>query len=268
MSAGVVPSARLARRRLRLGATAPGRHEEEEGVTLEASSASNSHAHDDTRGSTFTTTGVEGVSGGGNTPQQSRGVQEGKEQAKEGNVDGKRRRFSLGAAAAVRASRGAVMSKVRNSKKRRGFSAKTNNPSIGKSNLDAILAENRPKVIEDSARSDLKDEDDVEMDKSSVPMTMTARWKRRITFAARTMQIWAFLFHVLIKLFRQKLVQSDEARMSARRRKLGKYLCKAFLKLGPTFIKIGQVCLRLCWVCPQVRMYSIINMSVLLLALT
>ncbi|CAN0340900.1 unnamed protein product, partial [Hapterophycus canaliculatus] len=67
------------------------------------------------------------------------------------------------------------------------------------------------------------------------------RWRRRVVFAARTVQIWAFLFHVLIKLLRQKLVQMDEARMSARRRKLGKYLCKAFLKLGPTFIKIGQV---------------------------
>lgn len=58
---------------------------------------------------------------------------------------------------------------------------------------------------------------------------------------ARTVQIWAFLFHVLIKLLRQKLVQRDEARMSARRRKLGRYLCQAFLKLGPTFIKIGQL---------------------------
>lgn len=67
------------------------------------------------------------------------------------------------------------------------------------------------------------------------------RWRKRITFVARTVQIWAFLFHVLIKLFRQKLVQGDEVRMSARRRKLGRYLCRAFLKLGPTFIKIGQV---------------------------
>ena len=72
-------------------------------------------------------------------------------------------------------------------------------------------------------------------------MSLTRRWKRRVTFVARTVQIWAFLFHVLIKLLRQKLVQRDEARMSARRRKLGRYLCKAFLKLGPTFIKIGQV---------------------------
>lgn len=74
-----------------------------------------------------------------------------------------------------------------------------------------------------------------------VPLRMGRRWKKRVTFVARTMQIWAFLFNVLIKLLRQKLVQRDEARMSARRRKLGKYLCRAFLKLGPTFIKIGQV---------------------------
>ena len=80
-----------------------------------------------------------------------------------------------------------------------------------------------------------------EEEEEGVPLSFTQRWKRRVTFVARTVQIWAFLFHVLIKLLRQKLVQRDEARMSARRRKLGRYLCKAFLKLGPTFIKIGQV---------------------------
>lgn len=72
-------------------------------------------------------------------------------------------------------------------------------------------------------------------------ISLGGHWKRRVTFVVRTVQIWAFLVHVLLKLLRQKLVQKDEARMSARRRKLGKYLCKAFLKLGPTFIKIGQV---------------------------
>eukprot|EP00904_Undaria_pinnatifida_P003084 jgi/Undpi1/12777/HiC_scaffold_6.g02445.m1 len=80
-----------------------------------------------------------------------------------------------------------------------------------------------------------------EEEEEGVPLSFTQRWKRRVTFVARTVQIWAFLFHVLIKLLRQKLVQRDEARMSARRRKLGRYLCKAFLKLGPTFIKIGQL---------------------------
>lgn len=72
-------------------------------------------------------------------------------------------------------------------------------------------------------------------------VSLGRRWKKRVTFVVRTAQIWAFLLHVLLKLLRQKLVQKDEVRMSARRRKLGKYLCKAFLKLGPTFIKIGQV---------------------------
>lgn len=80
-----------------------------------------------------------------------------------------------------------------------------------------------------------------EEEEGRVPLSMATRWKKRVTFVARTVQIWAFLFHVLLKLLRQKLVQRDEARMSARRRKLGKYLCQAFLKLGPTFIKIGQV---------------------------
>ena len=72
-------------------------------------------------------------------------------------------------------------------------------------------------------------------------ISLERRWKKRVIFVLRTVQIWAFLVHVLVKLLRQKLVQRDEARMSARRRKLGRYLCKAFLKLGPTFIKIGQV---------------------------
>lgn len=72
-------------------------------------------------------------------------------------------------------------------------------------------------------------------------VSLGRRWKKRVTFVVRTAQIWAFLLHVLLKLLRQKLVQKDEVRMSARRRKLGKYLCRAFLKLGPTFIKIGQV---------------------------
>lgn len=84
-------------------------------------------------------------------------------------------------------------------------------------------------------------EEEEEEEGEGVSLSLTQRWKRRVTFVARTVQIWAFLFHVLIKLLRQKLVQRDEARMSARRRKLGRYLCKAFLKLGPTFIKIGQV---------------------------
>ncbi|CAM9176522.1 unnamed protein product [Choristocarpus tenellus] len=70
---------------------------------------------------------------------------------------------------------------------------------------------------------------------------LSRRWRGRITSVIRTFQIWLFLFHVLFKLLRQKLVQRDEERMSQRRRKLGKYLCRAFLKLGPTFIKIGQL---------------------------
>lgn len=99
-------------------------------------------------------------------------------------------------------------------------------------------------AVEEQRREDEADDEKVENEEaeSIVPMALGTRWKRRITFVVRTMQIWAFLFHVLLKLVRQKLVQRDEARMSARRRKLGRYLCRAFLKLGPTFIKIGQVC--------------------------
>lgn len=101
-----------------------------------------------------------------------------------------------------------------------------------------------------------------------VPLGVVGRWKKRVTFVVRTAQIWAFLFHVLIKLLRQKLVQRDEVRMSARRRKLGRYLCRAFLKLGPTFIKIGQVtllytvhstptCFAVCLVCRVGHCWSI-----------
>lgn len=138
------------------------------------------------------------------------------------------------------------------------------NPTIGKTNLDRIIGDSAKSgvipgvfggdveraqsaaaakakaeaaaVAKAAAEVEEEDEDD------EACLTLTARWRRRITFVARTVQIWAFLFHVLIKLLRQKLVQRDEERMSARRRKLGRYLCKAFLKLGPTFIKIGQVC--------------------------
>lgn len=136
------------------------------------------------------------------------------------------------------------------------------NPTIGKTNLDRIIGDSAKlgvipgvfggdveraqseaaakakaeEVATAAAELEEEDEDD------EACLTLTARWRRRITFVARTVQIWAFLFHVLIKLLRQKLVQRDEERMSARRRKLGRYLCKAFLKLGPTFIKIGQVC--------------------------
>lgn len=100
--------------------------------------------------------------------------------------------------------------------------------------VQAAVAEQKR---EDENHEALQEEDTERV----VSLEMGQRWKRRINFVARTVQIWAFLFHVLLKLLRQKLVQRDEAMMSARRRKLGKYLCRAFLKLGPTLIKIGQV---------------------------
>lgn len=162
------------------------------------------------------------------------------------------------------------------------------NPSIGKSNLDAIIAQTREEAKKgafaeafggervetaavagagekhgavtgssifagdaERAKADAleaeaarAEEVGVEVEEGEgdgVPATLAGRWKKRVTFVGRTAQIWTFLFHVLVKLLRQKLVQRDEERMSARRRKLGRYLCKAFLKLGPTFIKIGQV---------------------------
>lgn len=151
----------------------------------------------------------------------------------------------------------------------KGAKAGMTNPTIGKSNLDTIIgasAKGTPGGIpglfggdveraqqssaaaaaaeaateEALAKAAAEVEEEEEDDEAR--LTFTTRWRRRITFVARTVQIWAFLFHVLIKLLRQKLVQMDEERMSRRRRKLGRYLCKAFLKLGPTFIKIGQVC--------------------------
>lgn len=150
----------------------------------------------------------------------------------------------------------------------KGAKGSMTNPTIGKSNLDTIIgasAKGKPGGIpgmfggdveraqqssaaaaaaaakeEALAKATAEVEEEEEDDEAR--LTLTARWRRRVTFVARTVQIWAFLFHVLIKLLRQKLVQRDEQRMSARRRKLGRYLCKAFLKLGPTFIKIGQVC--------------------------
>lgn len=100
---------------------------------------------------------------------------------------------------------------------------------------DAEQAAVRAQVDEDV------DVEGVEGVEEMLPLGIGGRWRKRVTFVVRTVQIWAFLFHVLIKLLRQKLVQRDEVRMSARRRKLGRYLCRAFLKLGPTFIKIGQV---------------------------
>lgn len=161
------------------------------------------------------------------------------------------------------------------------------NPSIGKSNLDAIIAQTREEAKKgafaeafggervdtaappvgagvkqgaaerssifagdaeraeagalEAAAARARAEEIEAGEEVGVPYTMAGRWKKRVTFVVRTVQIWAFLFHVLVKLLRQKLVQQDEERMSTRRRKLGRYLCRAFLKLGPTFIKIGQV---------------------------
>lgn len=143
----------------------------------------------------------------------------------------------------------------------KGAKVALTNPTIGKTNLDTIIGDSAklgviPGVFggdveraqsaaaakakaEAVAKAAAEMEEEYVDDEAS--LTFTARWRRRITFAARTVQIWAFLVHVIVKLLRQKLVQRDEERMSARRRKLGRYLCKAFLKLGPTFIKIGQV---------------------------
>ena len=143
----------------------------------------------------------------------------------------------------------------------KGPKAVKTNPTIGKTNLDTIIgdsaksgvipgvfggdAERAQSAAAAAARAEAlakaAAEVEEEEEDDDARLTLTARWRRRVTFVARTVQIWAFLFHVLIKLLRQKLVQRDEERMSARRRKLGRYLCKAFLKLGPTFIKIGQV---------------------------
>lgn len=138
----------------------------------------------------------------------------------------------------------------------KGAKAAKSNPTIGKSTLDAMLAEKRAEAAAekrgsmfagDAARASeaaMLDEaaaSGEEEGGAGGRFNLGRRWRKRVTFVARTVQIWAFLFHVLLKLLRQKLVQRDEERMSARRRKLGRYLCKAFLKLGPTFIKIGQV---------------------------
>ncbi|CAN0046399.1 unnamed protein product, partial [Ectocarpus sp. 12 AP-2014] len=164
--------------------------------------------------------------------------------------------------------------KAKSAKKGKGAKGTKTNPSIGKSNLDTIIGYSAKsgvlfggdpeKVLfggeQETAQSSSSkakakakaealavavaaaaSEVEEEEEDDEAQLSFSARWRRRINFAARTVQIWAFLFHVLIKLLRQKLVQMDEARMSARRRKLGRYLCRAFLKLGPTFIKIGQL---------------------------
>lgn len=73
----------------------------------------------------------------------------------------------------------------------------------------------------------------------------TEPWKRRIWVVRRTVRIWFFLLRVLFKLIAMKGVEnardSTEETRSLARRTLAKFLCKGCLKLGPTFIKVGQL---------------------------
>jgi predicted unusual protein kinase regulating ubiquinone biosynthesis (AarF/ABC1/UbiB family) len=86
----------------------------------------------------------------------------------------------------------------------------------------------------------------------------TGVWPKRLWAVRRTIRIWAFLLLVLVKLTRMRGIEARakkeasaagevdatemvEAEVSAARRRLAKYVCQACLRLGPTFIKVGQL---------------------------
>ncbi|EPS58071.1 hypothetical protein M569_16745, partial [Genlisea aurea] len=73
------------------------------------------------------------------------------------------------------------------------------------------------------------------------------RWNRFKTYSTmqRTLEIWGFVFSFIFKVWlsNQKLSYKGEMtdeKKSQRRRVLAKWLKENILKLGPTFIKIGQ----------------------------
>ncbi|KAG5178472.1 ABC1 family-domain-containing protein [Tribonema minus] len=68
-------------------------------------------------------------------------------------------------------------------------------------------------------------------------------WAKRIWTVRRSLRIWVFLVRSLVKVFmlksREKRATPDVA--SALRREFARYLCRSCLRLGPTFIKVGQL---------------------------
>jgi len=57
---------------------------------------------------------------------------------------------------------------------------------------------------------------------------------------SRTVEIWAFVLKSIIKELRLKKIK-DKEEVSQKRKELGDELCTGLLKLGPTFIKLGQL---------------------------
>lgn len=244
------------------------RVDEEEDVAEAHRSKSHSHAHDDDHDNDKAHSSASAGSTTATAVGDSRSRRHTAQDGRKGQEDARRGPLRRGPRNIEAASTG-ENDKQRATKRAKGSGRrKDNTASDSASNLDAMIAERRAQVAKDAGlagdfgggegdaesnfmfeRAMAADADaEVEAElvgkgEQEVKRTwMTRRWRKRASFVTRTVQIWAFLFHVLLKLLRQKLVQRDEARMSARRRKLGKYLCQAFLKLGPTFIKIGQVC--------------------------
>ncbi|CAM9129363.1 unnamed protein product [Chrysoparadoxa australica] len=91
------------------------------------------------------------------------------------------------------------------------------------------------------ADSELMDQEDRD-DEKPIKLRWGSRWVKRVKAVLRTMKIWGFLFVVLLKLGALRLAgNEDEESRSHRARALAKFLCSGFLKLGPTFIKVGQL---------------------------
>ncbi|XP_047326942.1 protein ACTIVITY OF BC1 COMPLEX KINASE 8, chloroplastic-like [Impatiens glandulifera] len=80
-----------------------------------------------------------------------------------------------------------------------------------------------------------------------VSVTPGGRWNRFKTYSTiqRSLEIWGFVFSFIFKawLNNQKFTYRDgmtEAKKVQRRKTLAKWLKESILRLGPTFIKIGQ----------------------------
>lgn len=107
----------------------------------------------------------------------------------------------------------------------------TPSPSMSSNPLEDDIIDIEVDVdIHDDATSHLAGED------------LTASWNRKgyANAISRTVEIWAFFFTVVrAELRNRKITDRDE--LSAARRKSARLLKDGLLRLGPTFIKLGQL---------------------------
>ncbi|XP_038881744.1 protein ACTIVITY OF BC1 COMPLEX KINASE 8, chloroplastic [Benincasa hispida] len=117
---------------------------------------------------------------------------------------------------------------------------------VGEIQASESVEEGRKKRIEEIGKEEawFKRSDQQQIEVSVAP---GGRWNRFKTYSTiqRTLEIWGFVFNFIIKawLNNQKFTYRGgmtEEKKVARRKILAKWLKENILRLGPTFIKIGQ----------------------------